>query len=154
MTNSDVLVIKANHFKLNCAFEFEFDFKFGSTRSDVLVRQCRQFELVQEVNIHFVTDMKGFLESVSKREYLRHVIYLNEFCCREMQRLSEKFGRPIMQETVIFDMENISWKMMAQKAVMEIGIEITKLTEAHYPEYLRKVFVINGKQSLYCGTLK
>ena len=30
--------------------------------------------------------------------------------------------------------------------VMEIGMETIKMSEAHYPEALRRVFIVNGKR--------
>lgn len=110
--------------------------------------------------------MRGLLASVSKKEYLRYIAYTAESCLGKMRLLRQNTGRIVTQIVMIVDMEHLSLRQFTDRLgiqvyyrmmdswsccillhcsvysiysvlVMEIGIEATKQSEAHYPECVR-----------------
>ena len=55
------------------------------------------------------------LQSVSKRDYLRYIIYLSEKNHAEMRKNSANAKEPVTYETFIIDMEELSMRQMAFK---------------------------------------
>ena len=94
-------------------------------------------------------DLRGILLSVAKKDYMLFQMWMPEKVQREMQQDSLRTGKNnSCQLTFIADMEHLSMRQMAYKRVMDTALEQAKIYEAHYPENLRRVFVINGKTLL------
>jgi len=89
-------------------------------------------------------DILGLLQSIGKRDYVKYLVYLSEVSHREMVQLSDELGKNITTQTAIIDMDKFQLKQLTAKQSVEVGIECTKIMECHYPESLRKVFIING----------
>ena len=52
------------------------------------------------------------------------------------------------QLTLVIDMEHFSMRQMTYKPAMDASMEQTKIYEAHYPESLRRMFIINGSHCI------
>jgi hypothetical protein len=117
-------------------------------------------------------DLRGILQSVTKKDYMRYQHYTTEKVNKEMLEEYLKSGKnKNCQITLISDMEHLSMKQMTYKPgtvclfknwslkffihkknrqtndfsiVMDTGLEQTKVYEANYPENLRRIFMING----------
>ena len=95
-------------------------------------------------------DIRGILQSVTKKDYMKFQMWMTEKVNREMLQDSLRTGKNnSCQLTFIADMEHLSMRQMTYKPAMDTGLEQTKIYEAHYPENLRRIFVINGKQKIY-----
>ena len=79
------------------------------------------------------TDMKGILQSVTKRDYMRYQIWMTEKVNGEMREESKRTGKINTYITFISDAEGLSIKQMAYKPVMDAGMEQTKVYDANYP---------------------
>jgi len=84
-------------------------------------------------------DMKGIIKSVGKKNYVQYIIYLAEMT--KLDRRPDSY-----QDSFIIDMEHLSSSQLTFRSTREVGIEVTRLTEANYPESTRRVFVINVPQ--------
>lgn len=83
-----------------------------------------------------------------------------------MKKKSDHLGKSILHQTLIIDLgefsvQQISYKpctyqfsfsyystylsLMLGIAVVDVGLESIRITEANYPEGVRRVFLINGK---------
>ena len=113
-------------------------------------------------------DWRGMLQSANKRDFLRYITYLAERSQAEMRKNSDNAKEPVTYQTFIIDMEELSMRQMAFKPckfrrkphrnairfftyfgtilVRDFGVEAIKMSEANYPESLRRVFIINGKK--------
>nr|CAH0109448.1 unnamed protein product [Daphnia galeata] len=90
-------------------------------------------------------DLRGILQSVTKKDYMRYQAYMTEKVNKEMREESISTGNnKSCQMTFIADMENLSMRQMTFRPVMETGLEQTKIYELNYPENLRRIFVINA----------
>ncbi|XP_057372739.1 SEC14-like protein 2 [Daphnia carinata] len=92
-------------------------------------------------------DWRGILQSVSKRDYLRYICYMAEKSFKEMRKNSLQTQKPVTYQTFIIDMDGLSMRQMSYKPFREVGIEGIKLSEANYPESLRRVFIINAPKA-------
>ena len=116
-------------------------------------------------------DMKGIMKSVSKKDYLRFVIYCAERT--KTMRIKRDGVNSTIQSQGIFlvDMDQLSMDQLSYRPgtlikllsafeiafwtrtlvclvfqVRDVGIETTRMTQANYPEGTRRVFIINGKR--------
>jgi hypothetical protein len=60
-------------------------------------------------------DLRGLLQSVSRRDYQRYLLQLGEKSLREMELYSRQTGKIITQQTAIVDMEFLSMSQMTYK---------------------------------------
>jgi len=92
-------------------------------------------------------DLKGIFASVKKKDYVNYVKAIVEKSVRLMHenhanlKLSENI---MMQQCVIFDMQDFSMKHITHKLAMETALQLIQMYEANYPELLRRVFVLNA----------
>lgn len=66
-----------------------------------------------------MSDMKGILHSVKKKDYLMHVVNLVESSIRAVKTYPEKYKRTpnaLVQSTIIFDMDGFSMRHITHKA--------------------------------------
>ncbi|KAK4004697.1 SEC14-like protein 2 [Daphnia magna] len=89
-------------------------------------------------------DWRGILQSVTKRDYLRYVIYMAEKNYATMRKTSLLTGKSIAHQTFIIDLDGFSMRQRTYRPFREIGIEGIKMSEANYPESFRRVFIINA----------
>lgn len=89
-------------------------------------------------------DLKGMLMSVTKTDMIKHVIRSFEVIEQDLKAQSEKLGKPIETQTYIFDFDNYSLRSIASKAVLDFLTDLMCTFEGHYPERLKKAFVINA----------
>ncbi|XP_059350802.1 SEC14-like protein 2 [Daphnia carinata] len=92
-------------------------------------------------------DWRGMLQSVSKRDYLRYLTYMAESNCATMRKNSLLAGKPVTHQTFLIDMDGLSMRQMSFKPFREVGFEAIKISEANYPESLRRVFIINAPKA-------
>ncbi|KAI9561276.1 hypothetical protein GHT06_012232 [Daphnia sinensis] len=90
-------------------------------------------------------DMAGLLQSVSKRDYIRYLAYITEMSHRQMHQNSLVTGKPVSYQTLVIDMAELSINQLT-KQFMDVGMELTHMFLANYPEGVRRVFVINVPQ--------
>lgn len=91
-------------------------------------------------------DMKGIMKSVSKKDYLRFVIYCAERT-KTMRIKRDGVNSTIQsQEIFIVDMDQLNMDQLSYRPVRDVGIETTRMTQANYPEGTRRVFIINVPQ--------
>ncbi|XP_046460612.1 SEC14-like protein 2 [Daphnia pulex] len=90
-------------------------------------------------------DLRGILQSVTKKDFMRFQAYMTEKVNKEMLDETLSNGKnKYCQMTFVADMENLSMRQMTYKPVMETGTEQTKVYELNYPENLRRIFIINA----------
>lgn len=88
-------------------------------------------------------DYKGILNSVTKKEFSRSMIYLMEIMSRDIQLEKERTGRLITQQTCIFDVAELSMRILSHKPTVDALIEVVQTLESRYPEIIRRVYFIN-----------
>jgi len=92
-------------------------------------------------------DMKGILQSAKKKDYFYHVYSLVESSVKFAKDYQEKLDLPssvITQSTIIFDLEDFAMRHITYKPVMDSAIQVIQFYEANYPEFLRRVFIVNA----------
>ncbi|KAK4004691.1 SEC14-like protein 2 [Daphnia magna] len=89
-------------------------------------------------------DMKGLLASTTKKEFNNFLIWLTEKKGHATRVTSERTGKVISKCTFIFDQEGLLLSDVLYKPAMDFSLEFTKLMAAHYPDYPRRVFIINA----------
>lgn len=113
-------------------------FSFGKLGND-------KFDCPVFISAHGQMDLRGILQSVTKKDYMRYQMYMTEIVNQEMRDESFRTGKnTACQMTFIADMANLSMRQMTYKPVMETGLEQTKVYELNYPENLRRIFIINA----------
>lgn len=90
------------------------------------------------------TDIKGLFYSVKKSDFIRHIIQQLEYSAQDMAAQTEKLGRVIEMHSFIFDLENFNLKQIAWKPALDMIINLVTMYEDHYPEMLKKAYVINA----------
>nr|CAH0109445.1 unnamed protein product [Daphnia galeata] len=90
-------------------------------------------------------DVSGILQSVSKRDYLRYIVYITEMSHRLMIQNTALSGKPVLHQTLIIDLAEFSLNQLS-KQFMDIGIDTTNICLSNYPEGIRRVFIINVPQ--------
>jgi len=93
---------------------------------------------------HGVTDTRGLIKSLTPEEHLNSVIKLCEEQQRKMLEDTKRLGKPIFQQTVIFDMEGFSYKDFTWKPALDLVLTQLQMYDANYPEMLRRAYVINA----------
>lgn len=88
-------------------------------------------------------DFKGILHSVSKKEFSRSMIYFMESMAREIALERERTGKLVTQQTCIFDVAELSMRILSHKLTVEVLIETIQILESKYPEIVRSIFFIN-----------
>ncbi|KAI9561268.1 hypothetical protein GHT06_012224 [Daphnia sinensis] len=89
-------------------------------------------------------DWRGLLQSVTKGDYLRYLIYMAEKNHAAMKKTSLLTGKSVTQQTFIVDLDGLSMRQRIYRPFREIGIEAIKIFEANYPDSLRRIFIINA----------
>lgn len=90
------------------------------------------------------TDLRGILQCIPKKEFIKFGMYMLELIDRGTDEESIKSGKQINTITIIFDMEGLTMRQIAHKQTIECDIEFVKMFEDHYPEILRRIFVVNA----------
>jgi len=102
------------------------------------------------INAYGRADSRGIFQSVSREDYLRYFVYLAEQNGKHLEELQQindsKKIRRIVRETAIVDLEGLSMYQLSYKPVREVGIELTKMLQANYPDNLRRIFIINASK--------
>jgi len=93
---------------------------------------------------HGLTDTRGLIKSLTPEEHMNHMIKLCESQQKTMLKDSELLGKPVYQQTVIFDMEGFSYKDFTWKPALDLVLQQVQMYDANYPEMLRCAFVINA----------
>ncbi|CAG0898931.1 unnamed protein product [Darwinula stevensoni] len=93
-------------------------------------------------------DLKGILSCVSKEDYIRWAIQRIERCRMKM-RLGQGSRDGDRDEiasrfVLIFELSGWSFSDVFSKSVMELGLALTQMQEANYPEHLKRVYILNG----------
>uniref|UniRef100_A0A0P5M7D1 Cral/trio domain-containing protein n=1 Tax=Daphnia magna TaxID=35525 RepID=A0A0P5M7D1_9CRUS len=99
-----------------------------------------------------MSDVKGILRSVKKKDYVMYVVYLVECSIARVNADLKKFKRSptaIVQSTIIFDMEGFSMSHITTKQAMDSAIKILQVYEANYPEFLSRVLIVNAPKIFY-----
>ena len=60
-------------------------------------------------------DLKGIIQSVTKKDYVRYFAYVSEKSFSEMVKNSKESGRSVSYQTVIIDMDQLSPHQMSYK---------------------------------------
>uniref|UniRef100_A0A0P6EZV9 Cral/trio domain-containing protein n=2 Tax=Daphnia magna TaxID=35525 RepID=A0A0P6EZV9_9CRUS len=92
-------------------------------------------------------DLKGLLLSLKKKDYLMYVIRNFEKSILEIKNNPERYTpspTSIGQCTLILDMAGFSMRHITYKPALDISFQMLQMNEANYPEFLRRVFVINA----------
>ncbi|XP_057372737.1 SEC14-like protein 2 [Daphnia carinata] len=88
-------------------------------------------------------DLRGLLSSSTKKEFKNFLIWLTEKYVRAIGVASERIGKTISKCTFIFDQEALQLNDVLYKPGIDFAIEFTKLMSAYYPDYPRRIFIIN-----------
>ncbi|KAM9306367.1 SEC14-like protein 2 [Pholidichthys leucotaenia] len=88
-------------------------------------------------------DPKGLLMSATKQDFMKLKIKHTEMLRRECQRQTEKLGKNIESITLIYDCEGLGLKHMWKPAIDTYG-EVLTMFENHYPEGLKRLFIIKA----------
>uniref|UniRef100_A0A0P5RU89 Cral/trio domain-containing protein n=1 Tax=Daphnia magna TaxID=35525 RepID=A0A0P5RU89_9CRUS len=92
-------------------------------------------------------DLKGLLLSVKKKGYLTHVTKIVEQCIVEARNNPARFTSSpttISQAALILDMAGFSMRHITYKPALDTAMQMLQMNEANYPEFLRRIFVINA----------
>ncbi|XP_057372015.1 SEC14-like protein 2 [Daphnia carinata] len=92
-------------------------------------------------------DMKGILLSVKKKNYFMYLTQKLETSIREAKTNPERYTlspTTIYQVTIILDLAGFSMRHITFKPALDICFEMLQMNETNYPEFLRRVFVINA----------
>ena len=95
--------------------------------------------LVERVGL---ADLIGLHEAVGTDEFLRWVIYYHELQERMMREASAALGRNRHKMTVIVDLRGYNMRL-ASPSTLAVLHKRTRLEEDHYPEVVRRIFIIN-----------
>ncbi|XP_046633901.1 SEC14-like protein 2 [Daphnia pulicaria] len=87
-------------------------------------------------------DIRGIMQSTTKKELMRFMIYIMEKNALNMRQNPERCSSPSI--CVVADMEQLSMWQMAYRPVSQIRNEMVSIYEANYPENLRRIFIINA----------
>lgn len=90
-------------------------------------------------------DPKGLLYSCKKSDILKFKIQHCEMIQRALKRQSEKMGHRIENIIVICDFEHYGLKHLWRPAI-DIFKEVLNIYEPHYPETLRRTYIINANR--------
>lgn len=88
-------------------------------------------------------DPKGLLLSASKQDFIKTKARDCELLRRECTKQSEKLGKNIESITMVFDCEGLGLKHLWKPAVEAYGEAIT-MFEDHYPEGLKRLFIVKA----------
>ncbi|EFX85375.1 hypothetical protein DAPPUDRAFT_314193 [Daphnia pulex] len=91
-------------------------------------------------------DIRGIMQSTTKKELMRFMIYIMEKNALNMREKPERCSSQSI--CVVADMEHLSMWQMAYRPVSQIRNEMVSIYEANYPENLRRIFIINGEKSI------
>ncbi|XP_069070736.1 SEC14-like protein 2 isoform X1 [Pleurodeles waltl] len=88
-------------------------------------------------------DAKGLLLSASKQDLIKTKARDCEIMRQDCKRLSEKFGKPIEDVVMIYDLEGLGLKHLWKPAIETYG-EVITMFEDNYPESLKRLFIIKA----------
>jgi len=88
-------------------------------------------------------DAKGIIKTFPVETMSKYHIYLMEKCEKELDAASKKSGRP-RDEGVYFitDLAGLGWRQFHMPA-LSVFMDFLKADALHYPELIKKVFIIN-----------
>jgi len=89
-------------------------------------------------------DLKGTLQSVSADQYIMHTIWVFEKIVKELESKSHDANQPLKKVTVLFDLENLDMKLLFWMPALTLVQQLVQIYEAHNPDMLKKLFVINA----------
>lgn len=120
---------------------------------------------------HCFVSFKYLITLFFQRDYIRYVTYFTEKSVKLMNQSNKITGKPVSYQTLIIDLEHFSVNQISHKpcmhllrliyqfkkkalffSVMDVGMETIRMSEANYPEGVRRVFLINGNFFLGDGT--
>lgn len=89
-------------------------------------------------------DLKGFIMGLDTYD-------IAKYCCNELERdkkrcreQSNKLGKEIHQVTYIMDMDGFNVRHYWFSGVLEIGLDLFRMLQDHYPEIWKNVFIVNA----------
>ncbi|KAK3799926.1 hypothetical protein RRG08_003008 [Elysia crispata] len=88
-------------------------------------------------------DLRGILMSVKKQDVIKSKIWLLEHIYLLFEKKSKEQNRRVDQMVIIFDLYKFGMKHL-WKPGMDVFTDILTVFEDHYPETLKKTFVINA----------
>ncbi|XP_046633824.1 SEC14-like protein 2 [Daphnia pulicaria] len=89
-------------------------------------------------------DFRGLHLSLVKKEYFQFIPWQFENFCLSIKEAGKRNGENIEKMTFIMDYEGLALRQYTCKPAMEIVIEMIKGFLFHYPNHLRRVFIINA----------
>ncbi|EDV22074.1 uncharacterized protein TRIADDRAFT_29265, partial [Trichoplax adhaerens] len=88
-------------------------------------------------------DIKGLMHCVKKEEIWKYKLYMAEIATVKFKQQSKKLGCRIESMTTIEDMSNLGLKHL-WKPGLDCFFKLVKMYEENYPEFLKRVFIINA----------
>ena len=95
--------------------------------------------LVERIGL---TDLLGMHDAVGTDEFLRWVVFYHELQERMMREASAALGKDRHKMTVIVDMRGYNMRL-ASPATLGVLHKRTRLEEDHFPEVVKRIFLIN-----------
>ncbi|KAK7506001.1 hypothetical protein BaRGS_00002723 [Batillaria attramentaria] len=89
------------------------------------------------------SDPKGLMRSLRKQDVMKSKVKVLESMYRRFALLTRDQGRLVDQIVIVFDMEHFGMKHLWKPGV-DGWIELIQMFEDHYPETLKKCFVVNA----------
>ncbi len=77
--------------------------------------QVTLFSYLVYISAHGRIDLKGLMQSTTRKDYMRYQIWMSELTNREMRRENQKTGRKNSYFTFIADMDQLSMRQIAYK---------------------------------------
>ncbi|CAL1545478.1 unnamed protein product [Lymnaea stagnalis] len=88
-------------------------------------------------------DMKGLMYSARKADMEKVKLKQCEGHLKDWEEMSKKLNRRVDGLVVIFDMDDVSSKMLWRPG-LQMYMNLVRVLEDNYPEMLKKMFVINA----------
>ena len=67
------------------------------------------------ISAHGRIDLKGLMQSTTRKDYMRYQIWMSELAQREMRKENQKTGRKVSSMTYIADADQLSMRQIAYK---------------------------------------
>ncbi|GBL81272.1 SEC14-like protein 2 [Araneus ventricosus] len=89
-------------------------------------------------------DAKGLLKSVKKNDCIKSVVKELESDVQKMKQLNKMTGKNVDKWIYIFDFDNYTFAKATHKPTVQMLAYLMMTYEAHYPERLKKAYIINA----------
>ncbi|XP_057372019.1 SEC14-like protein 2 [Daphnia carinata] len=96
---------------------------------------------------HGAMDWKGLLLSAKKKDLITYMVKIVEQSILDARKNPARFipsPTTISQATIILDMDGFSMRHITHKPALDTVLQLLQMNEANYPEFLRRIFVINA----------